>query len=888
MNSALDSAMGPNMTAARYSRYQTKADKLQLSLVEKDGIGQMEKENTLTRREALQGMAGLAATAMMPLSAATTIGVKGEAAVWPKDAKAFDRMLAFNDDWRFHRGAVEGADAAGFDDSGWRLLDVPHDWSIEDIPGDTDAGQGAIWSEGTNPIRTGPFDMYESEGRGATGWAVGGVGWYRKTFVKPQSLSPGGRAELRFEGVYMNCDVWVNGAHLGSHPYGYTEFAFDLTTHLRDGRNTVAVRVNNTGRNSRWYSGSGIFRKVWLMVTGNLRIPAHGVYVTAPEVSANTAVVNIEVTLENGAAVSRDATVRARLMDSSGVVAGEAQAPVSVAAAASATAKCALRLTNPRLWSPTDPHLYRAEVVIEAGRIVVDATALQIGVRKIEIDAAHGLRVNGETIKLRGGCVHHDNGPLGSACIPRAEERRVEILRAAGYNAIRTSHNPPSRDFLEACDQLGMLVIDEAFDCWEVSKNPDDYHLYFKDWWQRDLESIILRDRNHPSVILWSIANEVKERAEPRGIEIGKELAAYVHALDPTRNVTAAICGPYDHPKQTWQDMQPAFAYLDVGGYNYRLEEYENDHVKFPERIIVGLESYPGQVSQNWRAIEKDDWVIGDFVWTAIDYMGESGLGRAILQRGLMRGGAPSGYPWFNSYCGDIDLIGNKKPQSYFRDIVWRRSKVEMAVQRPVPKGWTEHASDWGWSDELRSWTWPGFAGVPLNIRIYTRASQVKLLLNGKEVGSKDLTEKDEFKAEFTVPYSPGELKALAYEGGREIGSITFTTAGKACKLKMTSDRPKMKPSRDDLSYVMLTVVDGEGRLVPDAVVPVSFAVSGAGEIAAVGNANPKDVASFRQPHRDTFHGTCVVVVRPNGKPGPIEVRAESPGLGYATIRLEC
>jgi beta-galactosidase len=412
--------------------------------------------------------------------------------------------------------------------------------------------------------------------------------------------------------------------------------------------------------------------------------------------------------------------------------------------------------------------------------------------------------------------------------------------------------------------------------------------MYFKDWWQRDLESMILRDRNHPCVILWSIANEVNERAEPRGVEIGKELVAYVHKLDPTRKVTAAICGPYDHPKQTWQDMQPAFTYLDVGGYNYELTEYENDHVKYPERVIVGTESFPTQVFENWLAIEKDSWVIGDFVWTAIDYLGESGIGRPIIQREPGRGGAPPFYPWFNSYCGDIDLIGNKKPQSYFRDIVWRRSKVEMAVQRPVPNGWMEHASPWGWSDELRSWTWPGFEGTPLTIRVYTRADQVKLLLNGKEVGSKTLTGTDALRAEFTVPYSPGELKAVAYESGHEIGSIAFTTVGKARKLKMTADRPKMKPSRDDLSYVMVSVVDDEGRLVPDAVVPVSFAVSGAGEIAAVGNANPKDVASFRQPRRDTFHGTCVVVVRPNGKPGPIEVRAESPGLGFTTVHLEC
>lgn len=847
----------------------------------------MGKDLTLTRREALQGMVGVAAAAVLPMSAAAEGAKKDAGAPWPADAFAnSNRERAFNEDWRFHRGDAAGADAVAFDDSGWRVLDVPHDWSIEDLPHAEDPAKGTIWSEGTSPLRTGPFDVYESEGQISTGWTVGGLGWYRKTLEKPQ-VPQGGKAELRFEGVYMNCDVWLNGMHLGNHPYGYTEFAFDVTQHLKDGKNSVSVRVNNTGRNSRWYSGSGIFRKVWLSVAGELRVPAHGVFVTTPEVSQEAAQVKLDVTLENGAAAAKHATVRTRLVDAGGAVAGEAQSFLTVAASGQSVAACTLQLRNPRLWSPADPHLYRAEVVIEADRKVADATALHVGVRKIEIDAAQGLRVNGESMKLRGGCVHHDNGPLGSVCIPRAEERRVEILKANGFNAIRTSHNPPSRDFLDACDRLGMLVIDEAFDCWEAgNKNPQDYHLYFKEWWQRDLESMIVRDRNHPCVILWSIGNEINERAEPHGVEIGKALAAYAHKLDPTRKVTAAICHAWDHPKQTWDDMQPAFTYLDVGGYNYQWSEYEKDHAKYPDRIMAGTESFPNEAYQNWHAVENDNWVIGDFVWTAIDYLGESGIGHSSIKSGPGPDVFSPPYPWFNSYCGDIDLIGNKKPQSYFRDVVWRRSKVEMAVQRPVPARYTEHISRWGWSDELRSWTWPGFEGEPLTVRVYTRGDRAQLLLNGKEVGSKELTEKDALTVEFNVPYSPGELKAVAYESGHEIGTITFATAGRAHKLILAPDRSRLKTSRDDLSYVMAQVVDEEGRPVPDAVVPVSFVVSGAGELAAVGNANPKDVASFRQPRRDTFHGICAVIVRPTGKTGAIEVRAESPGLEAAMVQL--
>jgi beta-galactosidase len=836
----------------------------------------------------MQGMAGVAAAAMLGGNAVAEHKHKESAAAWPAHAEGENRVLPFNDGWRFHRGDPPGADVANFDDSAWRTLDVPHDWSIEDLPATADESRGAEWTGGVTPLRTGPFDLYQSEGQMATGWTVGGIGWYRKTFAKPE-LPAGGKAELRFEGVYMNTDVWINGVHLGNHPYGYTEFAYDITPHLKEGENLVAVQVKNTGKNSRWYSGSGIFRKVWLDTSGELRIPVHGVYATTPEAGADAALVNLEVTVENGAPATRHATVRARLLDASGAVAGEANAPVTVDANGSITATCAIRLANPYLWSPADPQLYRAEVILESDRKVAASMALGIGVRKVEIDAAQGLRVNGEPLKLRGGCVHHDNGPLGSACIPRAEERRVQILKANGYNAIRTSHNPPSPAFLDACDRLGVLVIDEAFDCWEAgNKNPDDYHLYFKDWWQRDLTSMIVRDRNHPSVILWSIGNEIHERGTPEGVVIGKNLAELAHKLDPTRKVTAAICQPWDYPGQSWKDLQPTFTYLDVGGYNYEWTEYEKDHATYPDRVMAGTESFPEQSFENWRAVEADSWVIGDFIWTAIDYLGESGIGHASIHNGPGGDSFNGPYPWFNSYCGDIDLIGNKKPQSYFRDVVWRRSKVEMAVQRPIPAGYKETVSLWGWSDELRSWTWgEGFDGAPMTVRVYTRGDKVALFLNGKQVGAKDLAENDGLRAEFTVPYAPGELKAVAYQNGSEIGTIAFATTGKPSKLILTPDQPTLTISRDDLSYVMVQVADENGRPIPDAVVPVSFSLTGAGELAAVGNGNPKDVASFRQPHRRTYQGTCVAIVRPTGELGSIELRAESPGLEGASVRIE-
>jgi beta-galactosidase len=840
-------------------------------------------ELRLTRREALQGIATVAASSLFSGEAFASTRVDPQSST---GAPAVSEH-AFSDDWRFHRGDPEGgevrAEAPGFDDSEWRTLDVPHDWSIEDLPGAIDQDKDAIWTEGTNPVRVGPFDAYASEGQISTGWVVGGVGWYRKTFQAPQ-LSPSGKIEIRFEGVYMNAEVWLNGTLLGKHPYGYTGFAFDLTPHLKTGANTIAVRVSNTGRNSRWYSGSGIFRKVWLSVAGPVRISQHGIYLTTPDVSKASAVVKVETTIENGATSAKSAIIRVRLVDSQGAVAAETQTTAKLAPNTRMPVTSTLTIKNPRLWSPSDPQLYRAEVSVESDRTPADAASVTLGLRKVEVDAAQGLRINGESMKLKGGCVHHDNGPLGSACIPRGEERRVEILKANGYNAIRTSHNPPSRDFLDACDRVGMLVIDEAFDCWTIGKNPEDYHLYFNEWWQRDIDSMVLRDRNHPSVIFWSIGNEIPERAEPKGVELGKQLAAYIRKLDATRPVTAAICGPFDHPKQTWKDMEPAFTYLDIGGYNYQWKSYAPDHEAFAQRVMMGTESFPNETFENWAAIDASPWVIGDFVWTAIDYLGESGIGHSSVSTGADRSGFSPFYPWFNSYCGDIDLIGNKKPQSYFRDVVWNRSKIEMAVQRPVPARYTEHISRWGWSDELRSWTWPGLDGTALKVRVYTRGDEVRVFLNGKQVGQKQLAPKDALTAEFDVPYAAGELKAVALLQGSEIGTVAFNTAGKPARLMLTADRSKIRANRDDLAYVMVTVVDDAGRTVPDATIPVTFSFSGSGELAAVGNANPKDVASFRQPRRSTYHGTCLAVLRSSGESGSMNLKAEAPGFEPASI----
>jgi beta-galactosidase len=885
-----------------------------------------EESPGLHRRSALKAIALIAAAPLAGLAAGdvqTAIPISTPVA-------AGKRYQVFDDRWRFLRDDAPGAERPDFDDSRWRTLDLPHDWSVEDLPARAaDAnGEGALWGNTLLPTRVGPFDTELSAGGRDTGWFVGGTGWYRKRF-SAAAVPAGAQLEIVFDGVYMNSDVWLNGKLLGNHPYGYTAFAYDLTPYLhRDRENVLAVRVRNEGRNSRWYSGSGIYRHVCLNVTGSVRVPLWGLFVTVPEVSRTSASVKVAVQIENRARTAQDCAVRIRLLDSSQADAGTRETQQSLPAGGTVTVEQVFTVAAPQLWSTTAPRLYRAEVELLTGGKTSDTVATSFGIRKVEVDATHGLRINGESIKLKGGCLHHDNGLLGACAIDRAEERRVELMKQHGYNAIRASHNPPSTAFLDACDRLGMLVLDEAFDQWETQKNPQDYHLYFPDWWRRDVSAMVLRDRNHPSVILWSIGNEIPERAQPHGVEIAQQLAGHIRTLDPTRPVTAAINGG----RGGGEGLDPAFRYLDVGGYNYLPNLYESDHARNPERVILGTESFPRQAFPSWQPVEKYSYVIGDFVWTGMDHLGESSIGNAQLNAPARGGSAPPAapaggvgtvpspgaappggagaggpgggpggfgalgagamninlpFPWFNCYCGDIDLIGQPKPQWFHRRVIWGLSKLEMAVQRPVPAGRTEVISAWGWSDELRSWTWPGSEGKTLKVRVYSACEQVRLLLNGKEIGVKPVSPETELKIEFEVPYAAGELKAIALEKGQPVAELVFRTAGKAAKLRLRADRDSIRRDRNDLSYVTLEVLDQAGDLVPDAVVPVSFSISGAGELAAVGTANPKDVLSFRQTSPKTFHGRCLAIVRPKGAAGNVLVRAQADGLAAASIQLQ-
>jgi beta-galactosidase len=547
-----------------------------------------------------------------------------------------------------------------------------------------------------------------------------------------------------------------------------------------------------------------------------------------------------------------------------------------------------------------------------AGGAVVDEEKTTFGVRTIAVDAKNGFRLNGVGMKLKGGCVHHDNGLLGSASYDRAEERKIELMKASGYNAIRCAHNPPAPAMLDACDRLGMLVIDETFDCWRMGKNPNDYQLYFEDWWQRDTESMVRRDRNHPSIIMWSIGNEVGERT---GISDGyawcKKQADCVRALDNTRFVTSAVPflfeellpeitanpdaiwdigngKPTDPAKDRWGNVtKDFFAPLDVGGYNYLNNRYPFDAQQFPERVVCGTETWPHQAFATWDSTMQLVNVIGDFVWTSIDYLGESGIGKVTVDapEGLFFSQDP--WPYHLANCGDIDICGFKRPQSYYRDILWgMRSEPYIAVLPPQYYGKKIVFNPWGWEPVIASWDFPGTEGLKTQVDVYSDSAEVELLVNGASAGRRPAGAANKNKATFEVAYAAGKVEAVAYSAGKETGRFALHTPTAPAALRLTADHTVLKAAYGDLAYVTVEIVDRRGAVVKHASDEVSFEISGVGDVLAVGTANPVSEELYVGSQRCAFEGRLLAVVRSSGDTGEITLKATAPGLETAEIRL--
>ena len=804
----------------------------------------------------------------MPTSHKLTACLLFVIALFPtlSNGQASTRTLLFDANWSFHLGGAQGAESPGFDDSQWRKLDLPHDWSIEDLPNTS------------SPFN--PNAISQVNG----GFTTGGTAWYRKSFtLRPEQK--GKRIVIQFDGVYMNAEVWLNGQSVGSHPYGYTSFWFDITDKVKsDSANVLAVKVRNEGENSRWYSGSGIYRHVWLKTLEPTHIAQWGTYITTRDVSASSAKVSIKTKVLNETDQTSQTALLSRVLNSKGQLVVEIESRHTIPAHSSYEFEQLVELKDPSLWSPDSPTLYTAESVVNQNSKTIDLLRTQFGVRSIAFDVAKGFLLNGQPLKLKGGCLHHDNGPLGARAFDRAEERRVELLKASGYNALRLAHNPPSPAFLEACDRLGMLVIDEAFDMWSEGKNPHDYHLFFDEWWQRDVESMILRDRNHPSIIIWSIGNEIPNRTKPEVVKLAQELGDYIRRMEPTRPITSAV-------NDLREDKDPYFATLDVAGYNYaaggdhlKQSLYEFDHNRLPKRIMYGSESYPLEAFDSWMNVIDHPYVVGDFVWTAFDYIGEASIGwRGYWQE-------QSFYPWTLAYCGDIDTCGWKRPQSYYRDALWKENQLSIFVKPPTPsypinpnrQSW----SKWHWHDVVANWNWEGHEREPLQVSVYSSCDEVELLLNGKSLGRKPTNRSTAYTATWDVPYQAGVLHAVGYNGGRATSFVDLKSAGPPSTIKVTPDRARIVADNQDLSYVTVELVDAKGVRNPTAENSIRFAVYGPGTIVAVANANPISTESYQRPQRKAWQGRCLVIVKSTQQAGPITITASSSGLRPAKVVL--
>lgn len=769
-----------------------------------------------------------------------------------------------NSGWQFHIGEVDEAYAVDFDDSGWRRLNLPHDWSIE-----------------------GEFNEQHPAGVGG-GALPGGIGWYRKSFVVPESDS-GKIISITFDGIYRNSEVWINGDYLGKRPNGYISFQYNMTPHLVYGKeNVITVRVDNSEQpNSRWYSGSGIYRKVQLVKTNPLHIKNWGTFITTPEITDSHALVSVQTEILNQFEGNQNFELRTTIYDQMG---REASSVITenLAVSDTVTIQQEMDLQVPERWSPEHPYLYTAVTEIIQNDEIVDDYETRFGVRDFHFDADKGFFLNGERVKILGVCEHHDLGALGAAVNKRAIERRLEILKDMGVNAIRTAHNPPSKELLELTDEMGFIVMDEIFDSWKRNKTVFGYYQDWDDWYEKDLKDFIRRDRNHPSVIMWSIGNEIIEQWHPEGEEMAKELASIVRELDNTRPITSGMNNP------TPENYLVQSGALDIIGFNYHEEWFAEFPENFPGEKMIGAETtsalgtrgeyhmpsdsirrwpeawdkpfedgneahtvssydnvsapWGSTHEETWREVKRADHVSGMFIWTGFDYLGEP---------------TPYGWPSRSSYFGVMDLAGFPKDVFYMYQSEW----TDKEVLHVFPH-----------------WNWEG--GKVVDVWAYSSTDEVELFLNGESLGRKSKPDSS-FHIMWRVDYEPGTLKAIAYKEDGTTISKEVVTAGEPAKISLIGDRTKLIASGRDLSFIRVEILDKDGNFVPKASNQIEFEISGPGFIAGVDNGDPTSMESFKANHRKAFNGLAQVIIQTEETPGVITVKALSEGLETGQITLQ-
>ena len=770
-------------------------------------------------------------------------------------------------------------------------------------------------------------------GHGATAYFPSGTWEYRKSFeLAPEDA--GSAIVLEFDGVYRDARVRVNDTLVAHRPGGYSDFTVQVD-HLLCFGGSNEVKVDARAHDdSRWYSGGGIYRNVWWLQGGRVHLAPGGLQVVTPEIDDDVAVVAVSAVVRNQSIAVSSAALRVEVLRPDGVVVAGAEAPVTTAPGDALTARQRLCVPQPRRWGPDHPSLYTCRATLRDGEEVLDEESTTFGIRSLSVDPARGLRINGEPVLLRGACVHHDNGPLGAATIDRAEERRVELLKEAGFNAIRSAHNPLSKPMLDACDRLGVLVMDETFDMWTQSKSEHDYALRFPDWWEADVEAMVRKDFNHPSVIMYSIGNEIPEAGTPMGARVGRAVAEKIRSLDTTRFVTEAISGllvggsellaqlaegrrgategqgeeageagvntamtqiadrlnELMNAPVVAENSAETASYLDVAGYNYMETRFATDGALYPHRVIVGSETHPAAIGTAWPAVRAHAHVIGDFTWTGWDYLGEAGIGRtdygepgsAVAPRSFL-----GEYPWLTAWCGDIDITGHRRPQSYYREIVFGlRADPYLAVERPEHHGKVAAGTPWSWGDVVSSWSWSGHEGAPVTVEVYADAEEVELVVNGRSVGRLPSGAAQRYRSKFETVYEPGLLEAVAWRDGVESGRTALRSATGSVRLAAGVDRPVIAAHPGDLSFVTLTLLDAQGTPHLGRDRRIDVVVDGPGVLQALGSANPCTEEGFTGASCTTFDGRALAVVRPTGV-GRITVRVAAEGCEAQQVVID-
>ena len=842
--------------------------------------------NTIGRMPGARIRAGVA---LLTLLSGLSCGVRPSSEI-PALAAVRERQL-FDFDWRFRPGEVDDAATPAFDDAGWERIDLPHDFMIEGkgqaivVPGGRGGGRGAA-NLPTTP--EGPFDP-QSPGGSANGYLNGGIGWYRKTFTLSAGAA-GRRVFLEFEGAYMNAEVWINGQSLGRRPYGYSTFVHDLTPFAKFGPspNVVAVKVTVQQPSTRWYSGAGIYRHVWLTMLDPVHVAQWGTVVTTPDVYPEQARAHVRTDVQNqGDTPASQVTLTTIARDRSGAILSQREDTQPIAAGGSVRFETDLVISRPHLWSIDDPFLYTVENLVKVNDRVVDVDRAPLGIRTVQFTTDGALMLNGRRVPIQGVCLHHDLGPLGAAAFDRAIERQLEIMKSLGVNAIRTSHNPPAPALLDLTDRMGFVVMNEAFDEWRQNKTRFGYGQFFDEWSERDLRDFVRRDRNHPSVIMWSIGNEIPEqRNTESGQAMATRLAGFCREEDPTRPVSAGMNNPT-------QALETGFAKpLDLFGVNYNLNVYERVRAigrayasetssNYSSRDQYNLALRDGRVEivnqldnhstsydldfprwgntaeTEFQALRRAPWMAGEFVWTGIDYIGEP---------------TPFNWPNRSSSFGIVDLAGFPKDRFYLYKSQWRPEKMVHL---------------------LPHWTWPDeFRGKEIPVWVYTNAKTVELFLNGRSLGVRDWSGVTALHLSWQVPYEPGTLRVVAREDSGVVAEDIVETTSAAARLELKVDRPEIRADGHDLAFVTLRVLDSAWRLNRvGGNQRITFDLSGPGSIAGVDNGDPKNHEPFKGPSPQTaqhaaFNGLAVVVVKSSRSAGTVVLRAGADGLLPAEIRI--